>query len=167
MTATLTERETLTKPILSIQQPWAWLILRPDVIAESERAALYETGEIKDVENRTWKLPKTICGDPVELPLEFYVHAGQRFDHEGYRYVRQHWPDIPMPTLVSDFPTGGIVGEAEITGCIGADDWNPSEWCMGDWGFLIRRAKPLRFKPLKGALGFFRVPARLIEASEL
>ncbi len=43
---------------LSIQQPWAWLILHGG----------------KDIENRSWKLPKAMVGQRI------YIHAGKRFD---------------------------------------------------------------------------------------
>ena len=42
---------------LSIRQPWAWLIVRPDLTDPAERAAAFAAGEIKDVESRFPKIP--------------------------------------------------------------------------------------------------------------
>jgi len=39
---------------ISIRQPWAWLIVRPDIIGEDTRARAYAAGLIKDIENRDW-----------------------------------------------------------------------------------------------------------------
>ena len=48
---------------------------------------------------------------------------------------------------------GGIVGEAEIVDCV---TQSPSPWFVGEYGFVLRNAKPLPFEPCKGALGFFK-----------
>ncbi len=62
---------------LSIRQPWAWLITRPD-LSDEERAEGYENGRVKDIENRNWSTNRRGW---------FFVHAAQAFDHVGYRYV--------------------------------------------------------------------------------
>jgi hypothetical protein len=49
-------------------------------------------------------------------------------------------------------PLGGIVGVMEIVDCVTACE---SRCFYGPYGFLLRRAQPLRFVPCKGALGFF------------
>ena len=66
------------------------------------------------------------------------------------------WPDIERPT---DFEQGGIVGEAEIVGCVTA---SPSRWFQGTYGFLIRNARPLPFRPCRGMLGFFTPKTTII-----
>lgn len=108
---------------LSIMQPWAWLI-----------AAGH-----KDIENRSW--PTTFCG-PV------LIHAGKKFDFDPQ--MDWDWDDI-TPRL-DEMHTGGIVGEAEIVGCVTT---SPSRWFQGTYGFLIRNARPLPFRPCRGMLGFF------------
>ena len=109
---------------LSIMQPWAWLIA---------------TGH-KDIENRSWR---TDYRGPV------LIHAGKRMDPDFADAQDWGWPDIERPC---DFDMGGIVGEAEIVGCITA---SPSRWFCGPYGFLIRNARPLPFRPCRGQLGFF------------
>lgn len=91
----------------------------------------------KDIENRTWN---TAYRGPVLL------HAGKKHDGSPAEW---DWPDIPRPR---GFDYGGIIGEAVIVGCV-TD--SRSRWFQGPFGFLIRDAKPLPFRPCKGQLGFF------------
>lgn len=49
---------------LSIQQPWAWLLVNG----------------FKPVENRSW---------PTKVRGRIAIHAGKKFDYEGYRWVRR------------------------------------------------------------------------------
>jgi hypothetical protein len=77
------------------------------------------------------------------------IHAGKRM-YPGYEDAQNwSWPDIDAP---SDFDLGGIVGEAEIVDCVTA---SRSRWFNGPYGFVIRNARPLPFRPCVGALGFF------------
>lgn len=112
---------------LSIMQPWAWLIVNGH----------------KDVENRSW---------PTRFRGRVLIHAGKRFDpdylDEGAT-VLWDWPDIQRP---DGFDTGGIVGVAEIVGCVTE---STSPWFFGPHGFLIRNARPLPFRLCRGQLGFF------------
>ena len=115
---------------LSIQQPWAWLILHPH---ESLR---------KDVENRVW-------WRDFRGPL--WIHAGKKFDREGYDWVRTEFviPNLPDP---GSFPRGGIVGRATVTGCVTE---HPSPWFFGPYGFVLANASPVELVPCRGMLGFF------------
>lgn len=113
---------------LSIQQPWAWLIVHGH----------------KDVENRTWH---THVRGPV------LIHAGKKFDREGYEWVRMAFPQIDMPHP-SSFPRGGIVGRAHLLDCV-QDHQSP--WFFGPWGFLLVDAEPVELRPCRGQLGFFEV----------
>lgn len=76
--------------VLSIQQPWAWMIVNGH----------------KPVENRDW--PTKVRGDVL-------IHAGKKIDKEGLAYVRHDHPEIPLPKT---FETGGIVGRVNITDCV-------------------------------------------------
>jgi hypothetical protein len=111
---------------LSVRQPWAWLIAHG----------------YKDVENRTWRT--TFRG-------MLYVHAGRRIDHDGIEWCRAMFPDIELPT---EYPTGGIVGSAEVVGCV---DHSASAWFVGPYGFVLSGAAPCRYIPLAGRLGLFAV----------
>lgn len=120
---------------LSIQQPWAWLLTNTNPA----------TGEPwKPVENRSWR---------CRVRGEILVHAGKKIDRDGYRWVRERFPEIPLPP-VNELQTGGIVGKVTITGCVREMD-NP--WFFGDFGILMKGGQPLPFFPCKGMLGFFEV----------
>lgn len=118
---------------LSIQQPWAWLIVHG----------------FKPVENRSW---------PTSFRGPILVHAGQKFDQAGYELVRDCYPDIPMP-VPAEFPRGGIVGAAAITDCV---TYLKSSWFTGRYGFLLDDARPLPFVHYRGQLGFFEVPDKAL-----
>lgn len=116
---------------LSIQQPWAWLIVNG----------------FKDVENRDW---------PTRIRGWVGVHAGKTFDAEGYEWVRREFPNVAfaMPQEgASGFPRGGIVGRVRIVDCVEDMD---SPWFAGRYGFVLRDAEPLPLIPCRGMLGFFR-----------
>jgi hypothetical protein len=59
---------------------------------------------------------------------------------------------IPVPERLE---VGGIMGGCEIVGCVTASD---SPWFSGPYGFVLRHQTSLPFVPLRGKLGFFRVP---------
>lgn len=110
---------------LSIRQPWAWLIV----------------SGAKDVENRTWA---TRHRGP------FLVHASQRLDKAAFDTLGES-ARIEMPD-VSQLPTGGIVGVADLLDCVTS---STSPWFNGPFGFVIGAAHPLPFVALRGRLGFF------------
>jgi hypothetical protein len=93
----------------------------------------------KDIENRSW---------PTPFRGRVLIHAGKKHDGKPDDW---DWPHISRPAA---FDYGGIVGVAEIHGCV---SHSASPWFFGDFGFLIRNAKPLPFTPYRGRLGFFEV----------
>lgn len=113
---------------LSIQQPWAWLIVNGH----------------KDVENRTWS---------TRVRGMIRVHAGQKFDKEGYEWIRHEFPGIALPEP-SEFERGGIVGRVRIIGCV---ERMESPWFFGPFGFALTEGQSSTFMPCKGKLGFFKV----------
>ena len=122
---------------LSIRQPWAWLIVNGH----------------KDIENRTW-------ATSYRGPLLIHASAGMTL-HE-YNDVCEFLADDgrlrhlePLLPLPKELERGGIVGVVTLTEC---GRHHPSPWYMGAVGFTLRDAKPLPFRPLKGALGIFNVP---------
>lgn len=120
--------------ILSIRQPWASLIANGH----------------KNIENR--KTLKNFRG-------RFWIHAGKQVDKVAMDQMRsvlhKSWTKLP------DFKTGGIVGQAEIVDCVQESN---SKWFEpGCNGFVIIKAHPVPFIPLKGQLGFFNVPDYLCE----
>ena len=113
---------------LSIQQPWAWLIVNGH----------------KRIENRRWK---------AVYKGSLAIHAGKAFDRIGYAFVRSAFPDIALPEP-EEFERGGIVGTAEMTGCVTSSD---DRFFDGPYGFSLANAKPCRFFPVGGKLSFFEV----------
>lgn len=122
--------EALPTVALSIQQPWAWLIVHG----------------YKDVENRTWG---------TLLRGRIFVHAGLKVDKGAYPWIRARFPEVPLPPHY-ELPVGGLVGAVEITGC---SDRSPSPWhALGQHAFALAAPWVLPFVRMKGRLGFFPVP---------
>jgi len=87
---------------LSVRQPWAWLIVNG----------------FKNLENRSWS---TSFRGPT------WIHAGKawgRTEKNDRMQVTDHF-GIEIP---ESLPLGGIVGSAEIIGCVKA---SPSRWFTG------------------------------------
>lgn len=80
------------------------------------------------------------------------IHAGKKFDREGYDWVLSE-TDIELPKL-TDYKRGGIIGSAEIRDCVTRSD---SHWFFGPFGFVIHNPEPLAFQPYRGRLGFFEI----------
>lgn len=114
---------------LSIQQPWAWLIVNGH----------------KDIENRDWRAAPRFRG-------RFLIHAGKRPDADAIRdmaFIRDMIGFLPPSDV---FKFGGIVGEAELVAVVRE---SASPWFFGPLGFVLRNAKPLPFYACRGQLGFF------------
>lgn len=125
-----------TLPALSIRQPWAWLIVNG----------------IKDVENRDWF---------TAFRGEVLIHAGKTRDVDQYEAASAMAALVgveipPMDAL--DY--GGFVGRSVIHDCVTDYD---SHWFVGEYGFLLRDSRPMTFVPYRGMLGFFNVPADVVE----
>lgn len=118
---------------LSIRQPWAWLILHAG----------------KDIENRSW---------PTNFRGRVLIHAAKGMTPEEYLGAKQFVESSIGIEAVKEFPEfiflqrGGIVGEAEIVDCV---QESSSPWFCGQYGFVLKNAKPTSFLPFKGSLSFF------------
>lgn len=117
---------------LSINQPWAWLIVNGH----------------KGVENRDWD---------TSYRGEFLVHAGKKIDYSAWDYLEDTDIQIPPP---SELPTGGIVGKARLINTVHIKDKRlvtekDKPWFFGEYGFMLDGQQPCELKPCKGALGFF------------
>ena len=118
-------------PAISIRQPWTWAILHAG----------------KDVENRSWKLPKKYTNRAILL------HTGKRIDREAVTHLLHLGFDVP-----EKMEAGGIVGMVVFTGftgCCGPDsDWAEKglylQWRIG-------KSQALPFFPCPGRLSFFEV----------
>jgi hypothetical protein len=116
------------KLALSVRQPWAWLIVHG----------------LKDIENRNWA---------ISFRGRILIHAGKRWTREERQdatLVRSEF-GIDLPET---FELGGIVGAVDIVDCVTGSS---SRWFTGEYGFVLRNATVLPFKPLRGMLGFFKI----------
>lgn len=126
---------------LSIQQPWAWLIVNG----------------YKDIENRQWKYPPSYRG-------RILIHASKQVDRAAladffdpsYSSHKAHWqePLHHMPKSSREYARGGIVGIAILVDVVTKSN---SPWFHGYWGFVLKDARPLPFCSLPGRLGLFEV----------
>jgi hypothetical protein len=116
--------------VLSIRQPWAWLIVNGH----------------KDVENRSWE---TFYRGPI------LIHAGKTMARVYYDAIAESVLDdfdIALPAY-EQLERGGIVGKAELYDCRRELD---SRWKDPDsFGFLLSGAVPLPFRRATGKLGIF------------
>lgn len=112
---------------LSVNQPWAWVIVNG----------------YKPVENRDWE---------TKFRGEVLIHAGKKFDDAGYDFIKASFPEIPLPPK-EEIERGGIVGKTRIVDCVDEMD---SPWFFGKKGFVLEQSQPCQLVPCKGALGFFK-----------
>ena len=144
-------------PALSVKQPWAYLIC----------------AGLKDIENRTWKLPEKYKGTRV------LIHAGaKRASQFNNIFTDNQWDAMGeyarVECVLRQSPVSAIIGSVEIVDCVIN---HPSIWAgktyRWNWlkGELIEKEKrdviynwvlknPVLFdKPIlniKGQLGFFK-----------
>lgn len=121
---------------LSVMQPWAWLM----------------ANDYKDIENRGWK---------TSYRGYILIHAGQRFDREGYDWVKAQFPEIPLPAPEA-LERGGIVGKVALVDCLGTDVMVLSPWYQGaKYAWKVLGGQPLPFQPCKGKLSLFETEYKL------
>lgn len=133
---------------LSIKQPWAWLIVRPDLNTHEKRSMAHILGELKDVENRTWR---------TKFRGRFLVHASKGMTRSEYSFAWQLAKEIGVTVPpFEQLQRGGIIGSVELFDSVDSSD---SPWYMGHKALLLRNPEPIEFFPLKGRLGFFDVPS--------
>ncbi len=140
-------------PCISIRQPWAWLIVRPDLSDHEERRIASEHGHIKDIENRSW--PTTKRG-PI------LIHAAKAYSRREHSSMSEHLATkmgIELPSYET-MQRGGIVGRATLTDSVRE---HPSPWKIPDqWGFVLEDSAATPFVPWRGQLGWFLVPSETI-----
>ncbi len=118
-------------PILTIKQPWAWLIV----------------SGYKDIENRDWQ---------TGIRGRFLVHAAKTMNPDDYAIaagiLEQTHPGARLPSE-GELLKGGVIGEATIVDCV-CDSTSP--WFFGRYGFVLERQRMLEYIPMRGQLGFFK-----------
>ena len=121
--------------VIVIRQPWAWLIVNG----------------IKDIENRSWR---TRYRGP--LLIQASARKPSKREMEGFRvFVRKRGVKLP-----DKFEFGGIVGGVQLDDCV---DKSRSKWFEGSVGWVVSKPKKLPFTPLKGRLGLFDPPQRVLK----
>lgn len=116
--------------VLSIRQPWAWAVV---------------SGH-KTIENRTWR---TAHRGPL------LIHAGSQMSAQDLSRLQSialaHGFAMPEPSVLK---LGGIVGQVDLADIV-SESHDP--WFRGPYGWVLTRARPLRFRPLPGRLRLFTV----------
>lgn len=135
---------------LSIRQPWAWLITRPDITDPKERQDAYRRGLIKDVENRTWQ---------TKLRGRFAIQARLSIKRAAYDELANEIGEhrgiiVPSFNEIREM-TGGIIGTANLIDCVREYDSTWKE--KGQYGFILTQSKPVEFIPYLGRLSFFDI----------
>ena len=122
--------------VLTVREPWAWLILNAD----------------KDIENRTW---------PTKVRGRVWIHAAKGMTVAEYWDARLFVDSIYDAAKLGHIsipdgarlPRGGIIGSVDIVDCVSSSE---SPWFAGPWGFVLKNPKPCEMIPCRGALGFWR-----------
>ena len=135
--------------VLSIKQPWAWLIVNG----------------FKDIENRTWA---TNYRGPM------LIHAGKSFDYSALYALTENDTTLAAGRLVIDFfgiggknepritkgreQLGALVGYAFLTG-IDYTNWNRSPWAEKNlYHWHMEHGQPLqKTVSMSGRLGLFEI----------
>lgn len=149
--------------VLSVCQPWAWLLVNG----------------FKDVENRSWAtkhrgpllIHAGICNSPSWKRNRFADAAAL----EGV-YARLRALGITPPAVPARLESGGIVGRVTLLDCVRRPEGDllpfvqdhvralSSPWFMGPVGWLCSDAAPLPFVPLRGHLQLFEYDLPAAEA---
>jgi hypothetical protein len=120
--------------VIVIRQPWAWLIVNG----------------FKDIENRNWA---TRYRGP--LLIQASKRSPGRSEMEDFRrYASSKGAKLP-----DVFDLGGIVGMVRLDDCVTKCR---SKWFQGPVGWVLSKPKKLPFVPLKGRLGLFDPPKRIL-----
>lgn len=140
---------------LSIRNPWAWAIIRPDVNSPAFRDQAADYRVLKDVENRSW---------PTKVRGRVAVHVSARMTREDYRFAVEFMANIvprcDLPSFDALRPTlGHIIGTVEVVDSV---RHHSSPWYMGDHAHVLARPIPCEPVPYKGRLGYFDIPDGLI-----
>lgn len=146
---------------ISLTQPWCYFMLS------------LPPEHLKRIENRSWN-------SAVRGPV--WVHASKKMTAQDFRSacefaLRAGVPSTLLPSSPAShlIPRGGIVGRFNITGVVRADGGGAvcpdrqGRWYMGQYGYVVDDARPVKLVPCMGALGFWRVPhdilRKLVEQS--
>jgi hypothetical protein len=120
--------------VLVVRQPWAWLIVHG----------------YKDIENRTWKTKfrgTLLIQASANLPPKWDLDENRLFARKR---------GVKVPEVLEQ---GGIVGVVQLEDCVPR---SRSKWFHGPVGWVLTKPKKLPFMPLKGRLGLFDPPPKIV-----
>ena len=121
--------------VIVIRQPWAWLIVNGH----------------KDIENRSWATRHRGL-----LLIQASTRRPSDREMEEFRtYSKKRGVTLP-----EEFDLGGIVGSVRLDDCVRK---SRSRWFIGPVGWVLSKPKRLPFTRLKGRLGLFDPPPRLVK----
>jgi len=116
--------------VISIRQPWAWMIIHAG----------------KDIENRNWF---------TKVRGRVLIHAANGMTDKEFNCAWDLAERIGIEYVsITELSRGGIIGSVEIVDCVTKSD---SPWFFGRYGFVLRDPQPLPFYQCRGKLGFFRI----------
>lgn len=128
----------------------------------------------KLIENRGYRLPVPINGLLLRAgSYDSNFYEGKRLSpYSRYLFSRLIGDDLAyklydiMPKFKVDYPSGGIVGQCDLTGVL---DWHEdAEWKVWEqYGLQLANIEPLPFAKVAGAIKLFFVPADIIEGIEV
>lgn len=120
------------RTIISIRQPWAWLIVHGP----------------KRIENRTWR---THYRGPILIHASSGLTRAEYEEAIEFMAERQILPAyMPRP---EELERGGIIGRARVVDCI---EESTDPWFMGKYGHVLADVEPLEYRRLKASLGYFK-----------
>lgn len=130
--------------MLTLRQPWAWLVVFGG----------------KDVENRSWE---------VSYRGPILIHAGKEMTRREYRAAHEYaWQRCGIEVPGADaLDFGGVIGIATLADIIRPDAVDPAtrarrRWHMTEgealngkpqFGWLLKDISPVEFVPCQGAQG--------------
>ena len=126
--------------VISVRQPWAWLIINAG----------------KDVENRDWK----DSNPGLKVRGRVLIHASKGMTRLEYEEAKEFFYmgiNSPHGMVLPKFDAlerGGIIGSVEIVDIVTKSE---SPWFFGPKGLVLRDPQPLPFYRCNGQLGFFRI----------
>ncbi len=123
--------------VLSIRQPWAWLICNG----------------LKSVENRTW-------ATDYRGPILVHTGLARGANEAEYQRIKSRLQvhfSLDFPPTMGDFPKGGIIGFAEIIDCVTkpTNKYDLQWWERDPFAFILDNVGNLPFYPMKGKLNLF------------
>ncbi|MCP4248070.1 MAG: ASCH domain-containing protein [bacterium] len=127
---------------LSVNQPWAWLIIHGG----------------KWIENRTWRTPyrgplAIHAGRSRRWLSDFYNARGWAIDDDAY-------PGRVVLPRRSDLIFGAVIGLVDLVDCVPSDhpDVRSSEWNDGaGWCWVLKQSRAIEPVAARGRLRLFDV----------